>query len=629
MPVLPNRPPGGKHQNTLLTTLLIGMLLLSSLYYMMQPAGSDDRKFQDAKEVPISEVTRGYADGEYAEILVKDNTVFITKKDKTYLTSYKGEETVSSLGWNDPKNPTVVNVENTEATNLFLSVLPDLLFFVLIVGGLFWLFRSVARSQNTALGFGKSRARVADARTVKTTFRDVAGCDEAKEELVEVVDFLKHPKKYVGIGAKIPRGVLLVGAPGTGKTLLARAVAGEAKVPFFSISGSEFVEMFVGVGASRVRDLFNRAKRNAPCIVFIDEIDAVGRQRGGSGFGGGHDEREQTLNQILTEMDGFDQKTNVIVVAATNRPDVLDVALLRPGRFDRRIFIDKPDLVARKQILEVHARGKQLARGIDLEAIAKQTVGFTGADLENVMNEAAIFAARRERKSLNQQDIIDAVEKVTLGPERRSRKLTEREKKITAYHELGHAIVGHLCTFSDPLHKISIVSRGATLGVTWFLPQEDSYTTTQSKFLDEICGLLGGRAAEELIFGEITTGASNDLERASLIARNMAMRYGMGTDKLGTVSYGERQGTVFMGVDPSSLRNYSEETAQAIDTFVRTVLTDQLKRAQEMLKKHRAELDALAEILLKSETMTLEEFVEIFEGKGKGGGVGKVEKQAA
>lgn len=615
MPVIPSRPPSGKHQNTLLTTLLIGMLLLSSLYYMMQPGQSEERKFSNAEQVPLSEVTRGYAANEYEEILIKDNRVFITKKDGGLLTSYKGKlETVSSLGWNDHKNPTVVDVEDTEATNLFLSVLPDLLFFILIIGGLFWLFRSIARSQNTALGFGKSRARVADVKTVKTTFRDVAGCSEAKEELVEVVDFLKHPRKYVGIGAKIPRGVLLVGAPGTGKTLLARAVAGEAKVPFFSISGSEFVEMFVGVGASRVRDLFNRAKRNAPCIVFIDEIDAVGRQRGGIGFGGGHDEREQTLNQILTEMDGFDQKTNVIVVAATNRPDVLDVALLRPGRFDRRIFIDKPDLEARKEILDVHARGKQMGRGIDLQSIAKQTVGFTGADLENVMNEAAIFAARRERKSINQQDVVDAVEKVTLGPERRSRKLTEREKRITAYHELGHAIVGHLCKFSDPLHKISIVSRGATLGVTWFLPQEDSYTTTQSKFMDEICGLLGGRAAEELVFGEITTGASNDLERASQIARNMAMRYGMGTGELGTAAYGERQGTVFLGVDPASARNYSEETAKAIDSFVRGILGKQLERAQGMLKKYREKLDELADMLLKKETMSVEEFVEIFEG---------------
>ena len=618
MAALPSRPPPCKRQNTLATTFFIGILLLSSLYYMAQPVRENDRKFENAVEVSLSEVTRGYNAKEYQEILVKDKTVYVTKKDGTILSSYKeGLETVSSLGWNDPKNPTVVKIENTEAEDMFFAILPDVLFFILIIGGLFWLFRSVARSQNTALGFGKSRARVADARTVKTTFRDVAGCDEAKEELVEVVDFLKHPKKYVGIGAKIPRGVLLVGAPGTGKTLLARAVAGEAKVPFFSISGSEFVEMFVGVGASRVRDLFTRAKRNAPCIVFIDEIDAVGRQRGGAGFGGGHDEREQTLNQILTEMDGFDQKTNVIVVAATNRPDVLDAALLRPGRFDRRVFIDKPDLLARKQILEVHARGKQIVRGVDLEGIAKQTVGFTGADLENVMNEAAIFAARRERKTVTQQDIIDAVEKVTLGPERRSRKLTEREKRITAYHELGHAIVGHLCKFSDPLHKISIVSRGATLGVTWFMPQEDSYTTTRSKFLDEICGLLGGRAAEELVFGEITTGASNDLERASQIARNMAMKYGMGTLELGTVAYGERQGSNFLGIDPGLMRNYSEETAKTIDTFVREVLTEQLKRAMDTLKKYRAKLDELAEILLKTETMTIEEFTEIFDGKEK------------
>ncbi|MEK7136736.1 MAG: ATP-dependent zinc metalloprotease FtsH, partial [Patescibacteria group bacterium] len=614
VPTLP-RPPSGK-QNTLFTTILIGLLILSSLYYMMQPALFEESKFRDATEVPLSEITRGYQEGDYQEILVKANEVYATKKDGSALTSYKEAlDTVSTLGWNDPKNATIVKVENTEATTLLFTVLPDLLFFLLILGGLFWLFRSVARSQSTALGFGKSRARIADAKTVKTMFRDVAGCDEAKEELVEVVDFLKHPKKYLSIGAKIPRGVLLVGAPGTGKTLLARAVAGEAKVPFFSISGSEFVEMFVGVGASRVRDLFNRAKRNAPCIIFIDEIDAVGRQRGGAGFGGGHDEREQTLNQILTEMDGFDQSTNVIVVAATNRPDVLDVALLRPGRFDRRIFIDKPDLEARKQILLVHVRDKEMSTGVDLESVAKQTVGFTGADLENVMNEAAIFAARRGRKAVLQQDVVDAVEKVTLGPEKRSRKLTDREKKITAYHELGHAIVGHLCKFSDPLHKISIVSRGATLGVTWFLPQEDSYTTTKSKFLDEVCGLLGGRAAEEMIFGEITTGASNDLERASQIVRNMAMRYGMGDDALGSAAYGERQGTLSLGVDLSITRNYSEETAQAIDEFVRRTLSEQLKRAIDMVRKHRAKLDELAEILLKKETMSVGEFAEVLEGK--------------
>ena len=398
---------------------------------------------------------------------------------------------------------------------------------------------------------------------------------------------------------------------------MARAVAGEAKVPFFSIAGSEFVEMFVGVGASRVRDLFAKAKRNAPCIIFIDEIDAVGRQRGGVGFGGGHDEREQTLNQILTEMDGFDNDTNIIVMAATNRPDVLDVALLRPGRFDRRIFIDKPDLDARESILEVHMEKKKAGRGITLKDIAKQTVGLAGADLENITNEAAIIAAKRKSKSIAQRDLVDAVEKVTVGAERRSRKLTQKEKEITSYHELGHAIVGHLCPASDPLHKISIVSRGSALGLTWFLPQEDRYTVSREKFLDEICGLLGGRAAEEIVFGEITTGASNDIERASDIARNMAMRYGMGLEDLGLVSYGEKQGSMFAGVDPSLSRNYSEKAAEQIDTFVRETLRDQYTRAKGMLKKHRKKLDELHALLMKAETMSVEEFVEVFEGKFK------------
>ena len=613
-PAARRKPP--KRQNAFFTTMLLAALLLSSAYYMTQPSRMEDQKYADAEEVPISVVSRGYAEGAYEKIVIKDNKVLITKKDGGYLTSYKEMlDTVSKLGWNDSNNETIVTVQNTEAANLFMAVLPDLLFFLLIIGGLFWLFRNVAKSQNNALGFGKSKARIADAKSIKTTFKNVAGCEESKEELVEVVDFLKHPKKYTGIGAKIPRGVLLVGAPGTGKTLLARAVAGEAKVPFFSISGSEFVEMFVGVGASRVRDLFNRAKRNSPCIIFIDEIDAVGRQRGGAGFGGGHDEREQTLNQILTEMDGFDQKTNVIVMAATNRPDVLDVALLRPGRFDRRVFIDKPDLKARKEILEVHGKNKKVGRGVNLDDIAKQSVGFTGADLENVMNEAVIFAARRNGKAINHQDVVDAVEKVTLGPEKRSRKLSDHEKKVTAYHELGHAIVGHLCELSDKLHKISIVSRGQALGVTWFLPQEDTYTTSKQKFLDEVCGLLGGRAAEEIIFGEITTGASNDIERASEIVRHMATKYGMGPDNLGPVAYGEKQGSVFAGVDPQMSRNYSENTAQSIDSFVRITLEEQLERAKGHLIKNKAKLEKLTKILLKKETMTVEEFVEIFDGK--------------
>lgn len=603
------RPP--RRPSPLFTLLLFVAVTLSVIYYITQPMRAEEKSFADAEEVSLSEVTRGYHNGEYSKILIKDNKVFVTKTDGSYITSYKeGRDTVSQLGWNDPENETVVTVRNTEAANMFVAILPDILFFLLIVGGLMWLFRGISRSQSTALGFGKSRARIADQKSVKTTFKNVAGCEEAKDELVEVVDFLKHPKKYTGIGAKIPRGVLLVGTPGTGKTLLARAVAGEAKVPFFSISGSEFVEMFVGVGASRVRDLFNRAKRNAPCIIFIDEIDAVGRQRGGAGFGGGHDEREQTLNQILTEMDGFDLKTNVIVMAATNRPDVLDVALLRPGRFDRRIFIDKPDLEARRKILEVHAKGKKMGSRVKLGSIARQTVGFTGADLENTMNEAAIYAARRGHKTVSHQDVVDAVEKVTLGPEKRSRKLTDQEKKITAYHELGHAIVGHMCKLSDKLHKISIVSRGGALGVTWFLPEEDTYTTSRSKFLDEVCGLLGGRAAESLIFGEITTGAANDLERASEIVRHMATKFGMGDDDLGPVTYGEKHGTMFLGVDPAVTRNYSEETARKIDEFVKKTLREQLKRAEKFITKHKKKLDKLAKILLKKETMSVEEFRE-------------------
>ena len=583
------------------------------------PQRQEEKKFADAKEVPLSEITRGYNAGEYDKILVRDNKVYATLKSESgaMVQTYKAGESISDLGWNDPENNAVVEIEDRETKHMLYAILPDLLFFMLVVAGLIWLFRGVARSQNNAMSFGKSRARIADAKQIKTRFKDVAGMEEPKEDLVEVVDFLKHPKKYTNIGAKIPKGVLLVGAPGTGKTLLARAVAGEAGVPFFSIAGSEFVEMFVGVGASRVRDLFTKAKRNAPCIIFIDEIDAVGRQRGGAGFGGGHDEREQTLNQILTEMDGFEQGTNVIVMAATNRPDVLDKALLRPGRFDRRIFIDRPDLKAREMILEVHAKNKKMTKGVKLHDIAKQTVGMTGADLENIMNEAAIFAAKGKRKSVNHKDVVDAVEKVTIGSEKKSRKLTQHEKEITAYHELGHAIVGHLCPDSDPLHKISIVSRGAALGVTWFLPQEDQFTTSKSKFLDEICGLLGGRAAEALIFDEMTTGASNDLEKASQIARDMAMRYGMGDDDLGPVSYGEKQGSMFLGVDPATTRNYSEEKAKQIDSFVRKTLEEQYQRALVMLKKHRKKLDQLAKIILKEETMSIEDFVKHFEGKKK------------
>lgn len=609
-------PPNNGRRQWILSLVLFAVLVFLSVSFLMNPAQEEEKKFANAKEVPISAITQGYSKEDFQKIVIRDNRVFAIYQSGSVIQSYKeNDDTVSRLGWNDPANATVVVIENREATNLVMAFLPDIIFLALIIGIVMWFFRGVSRSQSNAMSFGKSRARVADAKQVKTRFEDVAGADEAKEDLVEVVDFLKNPKKYTAIGAKIPKGVLLVGAPGTGKTLLARAVAGEAGVPFFSMAGSEFVEMFVGVGASRVRDLFTKAKRNAPCIIFIDEIDAVGRQRGGAGFGGGHDEREQTLNQILTEMDGFEQGTNVIVMAATNRPDVLDVALLRPGRFDRRIFVDKPDLIARERILEVHARNKKMAKGVKIADIAKQTVGLTGADLENVMNEAAIFAAKRKRPAVTQKDLVDAVEKVTIGSEKKSRKLTPHEKELTAYHELGHAIVGHLCKHSDPLHKISIVSRGSALGVTWFLPNEDQFTTSKSKFIDEICGLLGGRAAEEIIFGEVTTGASNDLERASAIARNMAMRFGMGDEDLGLVVYGERQGGMFAGVDPSLARNYSEELAKKIDVFVRKIIDDQYTRAKGFLMKHRTKLDTLAKLLLQQETMTVGEFAEVFDGE--------------
>jgi cell division protease FtsH len=607
------RPP--KNKNWIFSVILFGALIAMSLMSLMNPQRINDKQFADAPEISISEVTRGYDAGRFSEITIHDNKVFIKTVTGALIQSYKeSRDTVSQLGWNDSKNNTIVQVENREAANMFMAVLPDLLFFLLVIGGLIWLFRGVSRSQSNAMSFGKSKARVADAKQVKTRFKNVAGMEEPKEDLVEIVDFLKNPKKYTVIGAKIPKGVLLIGSPGTGKTLLARAVAGEAGVPFFSIAGSEFVEMFVGVGASRVRDLFAKAKRNSPCIIFIDEIDAVGRQRGGAGFGGGHDEREQTLNQILTEMDGFEQGTNVIVVAATNRPDVLDKALLRPGRFDRRIFIDKPDLLAREKILEVHTLNKKMGKNINLEAIAQKTVGLTGADLENIMNEAAILAAKRKKKTIGQQDIDDAVEKVALGPEKRSRKLSKKETAITAYHELGHAIVGYECKESDPLHKISIVSRGQSLGVTWFLPKEDQFTTSKTKFLDEICGLLGGRAAEELIYKEMTTGASNDIERASAIARNMAMRYGMGEGDLGPVAYGEKQGG-YLGTDGAMTRNFSEEKAKQIDSFVKKTVEAQYARALTILKKNKTKLEKLTTVLLKTETMTVEEFMVIYTGK--------------
>ena len=493
--------------------------------------------------------------------------------------------------------------------SILLSLLP-----VLLIGGFFiYMMRQAQGTNNQALSFGKSRARMFIGNKPATTFDDVAGVDEAKQELTEVVEFLKYPEKFSTLGARIPRGVLLVGPPGTGKTMLARAVAGEAGVPFFSISGSEFVEMFVGVGASRVRDLFDQAKRNAPCIVFIDEIDAVGRQRG-AGLGGSHDEREQTLNQILVEMDGFDTGTNVIVLASTNRPDVLDPALLRPGRFDRQVVLDRPDIKGRKGILDVHVRGKPLDKNVDLLRIAQISPGFSGADLANVVNEAAILAARRNRKVINQLDFEEALEKVSLGPERRSRVISEKERMIVAYHEAGHALCFKLLMNTNPVHKISIVSRGMAMGVTWSLPQEDRYFRTKKEFEDDIAAALGGWTAEQLhLGGDVTTGASNDIEKATEMARHMVTKYGM-SEKLGPLQYGKSDEMIFLGRQISEERNYSEDTSKIIDSEVHEIVDRARRRAYEVLTKNRDILDAVVARLIQQETLSSDEFNKMFEG---------------
>ncbi len=482
------------------------------------------------------------------------------------------------------------------------SFLPLLVFGAL----LFFMMRQAQGSNNQALSFGKSRARMFTGNRPSITFADVAGVEEAKQELAEVVEFLRYPEKFASLGARIPRGVLLVGSPGTGKTLLSRAVAGEAGVPFFSISGSEFVEMFVGVGASRVRDLFEQAKRNSPCIVFVDEIDAVGRQRG-AGLGGSHDEREQTLNQILVEMDGFDTNTNVIVIAATNRPDVLDPALLRPGRFDRQVILDRPDIRGRMAVLEVHARGKPLDKSVSLETLAKQTPGFSGADLANLLNEAAILAARRNKKVISMPELEEAIDRVVAGPERKSRIISEHEKRVTAYHEVGHALVAHMLPNLDPLHKVTIIARGMAGGFTQLLPTEDRYFYSRSYFEDTLAFSLGGQAAEMLIFGEMTTGAENDIERSTKLARKMVTEYGM-SDKLGPLAYGHKEEMVFLGRDLGEQRNYSEVVAVEIDSEVRRLITTAFARAREILERHREKLVQISERLVQEETLDKAQF---------------------
>ena len=506
-----------------------------------------------------------------------------------------------------------ISVKKPSESSQLMALLGTLLLPLLFVIFLVVMAKSIQSGGSQAMSFGKSKAKMLLDSKVKTTFKDVAGIDEEKQELEEIVDFLKNGDKYIKLGAKIPKGVLLVGAPGTGKTLMAKAVAGEAGVPFFSISGSDFVEMFVGVGASRVRDLFDQAKKHQPCIIFIDEIDAVGRQRG-AGMGGGHDEREQTLNQLLVEMDGFDENTNIIVIAATNRPDILDNALLRPGRFDRQIVINKPDILGREQILNVHAKNKPLDKEVELKLLAKRTPGFTGADLQNLLNEAALLAARYDQKTITMTNLEEAIDKVMAGPEKKSRIISDEEKENTAYHEVGHALLAKLLKNTDPLHKVSIIPRGMALGITMTLPEKDHLTMKKSQLLDMITMTLGGRVAEEIVYGKdsITTGASNDLEKVTSMARNMVTKYGM-SEKMGNMAYGKDEQHIFMGRDFGVRRDFSEEIAAEIDKEVKKIVDERYELAKTLLLENRDMLEYISKNLLDKETLDEKEFVELME----------------
>lgn len=562
-------------------------LVYSELIQMVQA--------NQVKEVTIT--------GNVADTKTVDNKLYTTK-----LPEAGGQQPLTEELQNHPEIKLEFRSDNSGG--IWALLLQTLLPVILVLVAFFFIMQQTQGSGNRVMQFGKSRARLATDDRKRVTFDDVAGIDEVKEELTEVVDFLKHPKRYMELGARIPKGVLLFGPPGTGKTLLAKAVAGEAGVPFFSISGSDFVEMFVGVGASRVRDLFEQAKKNAPCIVFIDEIDAVGRQRG-AGYGGGHDEREQTLNQLLVEMDGFAINEGIIIIAATNRPDVLDPALLRPGRFDRQVVIDRPDLKGRVAIFEVHAKGKPLDADVNLEILAKRTPGFTGADIANLMNEAALLAARRRKKKIGMLDVEDAIDRVMSGgPERKSRIISDKEKRNTAWHEAGHAVVGHLLAHMDPLHKITIIPRGRAMGYTMFLPVEDRYNISKSEILDRMAMALGGRAAEEITFGEITAGAQDDIERVTGMARRMVTEWGM-SERLGPLTFGQKQEEVFLGRDIARQRNYSEEVAGLIDEEVRTFVHTAHQRALEILRTHRDALDKLSEELLEKETLEGKELEEL------------------
>jgi cell division protease FtsH len=565
----------------------------------------------DYKAKDLNYIEHQITGGQVASATIKDSKQQIqitTKSGDKYSASFatqQAEPLAKSL--NDKNVNYTVNVDHG---NVLLSAALSILPILLVVGLLLFFMNSMQGGGNKVMSFGKSKAKLVSKDTPKTTFADVAGANEAIEELYEIKDFLANPAKFQSVGAKIPKGVLLYGPPGTGKTLLARAVAGEAGVPFYSISGSDFVEMFVGVGASRVRDLFEQAKTNAPAIIFVDEIDAVGRHRG-AGLGGGHDEREQTLNQLLVEMDGFDAKTGVILIAATNRPDILDPALLRPGRFDRQIVVDRPDLEGRKGILAVHAKGKPIAGDVDLAVIARRTPGFTGADLANVLNEAALLTARHDKSLVDMMAIEESIDRVIAGPERKTRMMSDSEKKIIAYHEAGHALVAHALPNTDPVHKVTILPRGRALGYTMQLPEEDKYLQTRSEMLDQLAVLLGGRTAEELVFHEPTTGGSNDIEKATAISRSMVTQYGM-SESLGALKFGQESGEVFLGRDMGHQRDYSEEVAARIDEEVRRLIEGAHDEAFEVLVQYRDVLDDLVLRLMEEETLGKDQVLEVF-----------------
>jgi cell division protease FtsH len=592
--------------------LLLFIAIIAMLVYNFSSQGAGQDAFH------INEVAAAVQSGQVSRLVEDDNRLRVifndgTTRESIIETNATLVQQLLDLGVQPAQlSPDRVKIE-IRPPSAWLGILTALGYILpfLILGVIFFfIFRQAQGSNNAAMSFGKSRARMFTGDHPTVTFDDVAGADESKEELKEVVEFLREPQKFIQLGARIPKGVLLVGPPGTGKTLIAKAVSGEAGVPFFSISGSEFVEMFVGVGASRVRDLFDQAKRHSPCIVFVDEIDAVGRQRG-AGLGGSHDEREQTLNQLLVEMDGFDTDTNIIIMAATNRPDILDPALLRPGRFDRRVVLDRPDMRGREAILKVHVKGKPLAQEVDLGILSRSTPGFVGADLENLVNEAAILAARRNKKVIEQPEFEEAIERVIAGPERKSRLISEDEKRIVAYHEAGHAVVMNSIPESDPVQKVSIIARGTAGGYTMSLPEEDRTLMPRKKLLADLTGLLGGRAAEELVFDDITSGASNDIERVTQLARTMVTRLGM-SENLGPMVYGQKEELIFLGREISEQRDYSEAVAEQIDREVRKLVNEAYERARVILREHRESLDLVASRLLEVETISRDEFDRLF-----------------